>query len=189
MICDINPEYRKHVVYSHNSQKQHPYAKLKEAVYGTLMGAILFYNKLSSQLEKWSFEKKPYDECTFNKIVYGEQLIIQYHVDDCICKHKYVLDQFLVELNSKFGVKNELSVTTGKIHDYLGMRIDFTLPGRVVFTMFNYLEDIIFEAPAYMQQKGNKDIPTPAIKGIFNVDENSKPLDPITSDLFHQLVA
>ena len=55
--------------------------------------------------------------------------------------------------------------------------------------MFGYLEDIILEAPADMQQKGNKDIPTPAIKGIFDVDETSPILDPTTSDLFHRLVA
>ena len=58
------------------------------------------------------------------------------------------------------------------------MTIDFTLPGRVVFTMFGYLEDIILEAPVDMQQKNIKDIPTTAIKGVFDVDENSKPLDP-----------
>ena len=54
--------------------------------------------------------------------------------------------------------------------------------------MFDYLEDIILEAPADMRQKGNKDIPTPAIKGIFDVDETSAPLYPATSDLFHRLV-
>lgn len=53
----------------------------------------------------------------------------------------------------------------------IGMIIDFSLPGRVVFTMFGYLEDIILEAPADMRQKGNEDIPTPAIKVIFDVDE------------------
>ena len=81
-------------------------------------------------------------------------------MDDCICscKHKYVLDQFLVKLNSKFGVKKELSVTIEKVHDYLGMTIDFTLPGKVVFTMFGYLEDIIFEAPADIRQKDNTNI-------------------------------
>ena len=92
MICDINPEYRQHVVYSHNNQKrqQYIYAKLKKAVYSTLIGVILFYIKLSSQLKECGFKKNPYDECTSNKFFDGEQLTIQYHVDDCIClcKHK-----------------------------------------------------------------------------------------------------
>ena len=191
MICDINPEYKQHMVYTNNGRQQHLYAKVKKAVYGTLMGAILFYNKLSNQLEDWGFEKSPYDECTFNKIVDGEQLTIQYHIGNCIilCKHKYVVDQFLNQLSGTFGVEKELSITTGNVCDYLGMTIDFSLPGRVVFTMFGYLEDIILEAPADMRQQGDKDIPTPAIKGIFDVDKISKPLDPATSDLFHRLVA
>lgn len=106
MICDINPEYKQHVAYTHNGRQQHLYAKVKKTVYGTLMGAIPFYNKLSNQLEEWDFEKNPYDECTFNKIVDGEQLSIQYHVDNyiCSCKHKYVLDQFLNQLSGSFGV-------------------------------------------------------------------------------------
>ena len=40
------------------------YGKLEKAVYGTIIGAILFYNKLSQQLEDWGFKKNNYDECT-----------------------------------------------------------------------------------------------------------------------------
>ena len=112
-------------------------------------------------------------------------------MDDCICscKHKYVLDQFLDELSGTFGVEKELSITAGNVHDYLGMTIYFSLPGRVVFTMFDYLEGIILEAPVDIRQKGDKYIPTAAVKGIFDVDETTTPLDSATSDLFHRLVA
>ena len=57
MICDINPEYKEHVVYTNNSHQRHLYAKVKKSVYGTLMGAILFYNKLSNQLEEWVLKR------------------------------------------------------------------------------------------------------------------------------------
>ena len=112
-------------------------------------------------------------------------------MDDCIisCKHKYIVDQFLDQLSGTFGVEKVLSITTGNVHDYLGMMIDFILLGRVVFTMFDYLEDIILEAPDDMRWKDNKDAPTPAIKGIFNVNETSTPLDPTTRGIFHRLVA
>ena len=118
-------------------------------------------------------------------------MTIQYHVDNCIisCKHKYVVDQFLDQLSDTFGVEKDLSITTGNVNEYLGMTIDFSLPGRVVFTMFDYLEDIILEAPVDMRRTDNRDIPTPATKGVFNVDNFSPPLDPGTSDLFHRLVA
>jgi tetrahydromethanopterin S-methyltransferase subunit B len=47
MICDIDPSYTKNIVYGKNGKK-HMYAKLTKAVYGTLLGAILFYEKLSA---------------------------------------------------------------------------------------------------------------------------------------------
>ena len=72
MLCEINPEYRNHVIYSNNRKQQHLYGKLKKTIYSTLMGAILFYNKKSGQLEEWDFEKNPHDEYTFNKMVDSE---------------------------------------------------------------------------------------------------------------------
>ena len=45
------------------------------------------------------------------------------------------------------------------------------------------------KAPADMRRKGDEKIPTPAIKGVFNVDENNEALNPTTSNLFHRLVA
>ena len=48
--------------------------------YGTLLGAILFYEKLSKQLVDWGYEPKCYDRCTFNKMDDGNQITIQFHV-------------------------------------------------------------------------------------------------------------
>jgi hypothetical protein len=50
MICDIDPKYRNNIVYSKNGRKYVYNAKLTKAVYNTLLGAILFYEKLSKQL-------------------------------------------------------------------------------------------------------------------------------------------
>jgi hypothetical protein len=48
IICDIDPKYKKNVIIGRNGKK-YIYAKLTKAVYGTLLGAILFYLKLSRQ--------------------------------------------------------------------------------------------------------------------------------------------
>jgi hypothetical protein len=48
MICQIDPKYMKNVIY--RGKKKFIYTKLTKAVYGTLLGAILFYEKLSKQL-------------------------------------------------------------------------------------------------------------------------------------------
>ena len=89
-----------------------------------------------------------YDLCTFNKMVNGEQLTIQFHVDDLKASHKEqkVLDGFLDDLRNEFGQEDELAETKGLVHEYLGITIDYLLPGKVVFTMFDFLEDVIVEA-------------------------------------------
>ena len=33
------------------------------------------------------------------------------------------------------------------IHKYLGLTVDIPLEGKVVFSMFDFIEDIIMEAP------------------------------------------
>ena len=47
MLCEIDPTYRSKVQYTRDRKRKFLYGKLAKAVYGTLMGSILFYNKLS----------------------------------------------------------------------------------------------------------------------------------------------
>ena len=71
MLCEIDSSLKKRVVYNKNGQK-YMYGKLNKAVYGTLLGAILFYEKLATQLHNWDYIMNPYDSCTFNKMVDGK---------------------------------------------------------------------------------------------------------------------
>ena len=43
--------------------------KITEAIYGTLLGSVLFYNKLKGVIVDLDFEKNEYDKCTFNKMI------------------------------------------------------------------------------------------------------------------------
>jgi hypothetical protein len=104
IICDINPRYKNNIDYGKNGRKC-IYAKLTKAVYGALLGAILLYEKLTKQLEEWGYKPNYCDRCTFNKMVDGSQITIQFHVDDLKLSHQdqSVIDQVLVDLNNKFG--------------------------------------------------------------------------------------
>jgi hypothetical protein len=187
MICDIDPKYKNNIVYGKNGRK-YIYAKLTKAVYGTLLGAILFYEKLTKQLEEWGYEPNCYDRCTFNKMVNGSQITIQFHVDDLKLSHRdqSVIDQVLLDLNNKFGTtRKPLAATTGMIHDYLGITIDYSEKQKVKFTMYDYLEDILNEMPDDM--KGTA--PTPASDNLFDVDEDSPALNEKESDFFHRTTA
>ena len=60
-------------------------------------------------------------------------------------KNETVLDDFLDELRRRFEQRDELTENIELIHEYLGITIDYSIAGKVVFTMFNCLEDMIVE--------------------------------------------
>ena len=87
-------------------------------------------------------------------MVHGEQLTVQFHVNDLKASHmeQAVLDEFLNTLRSKFGKGDKFAEETGLVHDYLRITIDYSIPGKVAFTtMFDFLEDVIVENPSDMK--------------------------------------
>ena len=50
--------------------------KVTNAIYGTLLGAVLFFNKLKGVLTEMDFGMDNYNECTFNKMINGKQCTI-----------------------------------------------------------------------------------------------------------------
>jgi hypothetical protein len=187
MICDIDSKYKKNVVHGKNGRK-YMYAKLTKAVYGTLLGAILFYKKLSKQLTDWGYKPNCYDRCTFNKMIDGNQVTIQFHVDDLKISHikQSVIDSVLTDLNNEFGTtKKPLAATTGHIHNYLGITIDYNEIGKVKFTMYDYLEDILSKMPSDM----NGTALTPASDHMFETEDDSPSLNEKESDFFHRTTA
>ena len=125
-----------------------------------------------------------YDMCTFNKVVNGNQLTVQFHVDDLKASHRdpEVLKEFVNQLREEFGKEHHLSENIGKLHDYLGITIDYSLKGKVVFTMFDYLEDIIVECPDDLKKAASI---FPANDSLFKLNEDSPRLNNKKSDLFH----
>jgi hypothetical protein len=186
MICQICPKYKNNVIY--RGKKMFIFARLNKAVFGTLLGAILFYQKLSKQLTDWGYVQNNYDPCTFNKTINGEQVTIQFHVDDMKISHKEqrVLDVILNELDLKFGTKKKtLTASTRLIHDYLGITINFDERHKMKFTMIDYLEDILSEMPNDMEGIAL----TPAQDDLFTVDESSPLLNTKDADFYHRTAA
>ena len=61
------------------------------------------------------------------------------------------------------------------------MTIDPTTKVNVVLTMYNYLEDILAEAPVDFD---GEDV-TPAVSELFSVNLRQQKLDKVTADLCH----
>jgi hypothetical protein len=144
----------------------------------------------AKQLIEWGYEPNHYDLCTFNKMIDDRQITIQFHVDNLKISHmkQSVIDSVLDDLNKEFGTQMTLlSTTTGLIHNYLGITIDYSEKGKVKFTMYeDYLEDTLVDE---MPEDMNGMAPTPASDNLFDADDNSPQLNEEESDFFHRTTA
>ena len=96
------------------------------------------------------------------------------------------MNSIIKKLNDIFGQDGpKLAETKGKIHDYLGMTIDWTAKRRVKFTMYDFLEDILIDAPPEFD---GEDV-TPATNRMFIVDENIPLLPFDKAEYFHSTTA
>jgi len=51
------------------------------------------------------------------------------------------------QLNLEFGALSPLTVTRGKMHEYLGMTLDYSTPGKVRISMTDYITSMLDELP------------------------------------------
>ena len=72
------------------------------------------------------------------------------HVNDLKASHahKKVLDEFVEWLKRKYASNvNKLKVHKGKVHDCLGMNLDYTVKGQVKIDMIKLVKDMIKHFP------------------------------------------
>ena len=110
---------------------------------------MLFYHKLTKALLSYGFELNPYDPCVVNKKVNGEQLTICWDVDNLKSSHinPKVNNEFLQWIKDTFGQLREVKTTLGLLHNYLGMTLDYSVPGQVSINMSHYVEKMDKEFP------------------------------------------
>jgi hypothetical protein len=188
LLARVDPKkYRTYM--SKENGKEVLYVELQKAlVYGTLQAALLFWENLNEFLtQELGFEPNPYDSCVVNKIINGKQCTIIWHVDDLKLSHveQQVLKDITDKLNAKYGQQTPLVMHRGKIHDYLGMAIDYSEDGKVKFSMPDYVEGLLDEAPSKMDGVAM----TPAGPNLFTVKMDTDVLDDDDTDMFHHLTA
>ena len=144
------------------------YVRLLKALYGTLQAALLFWEDLSGFLmNELGFQMNPYDLCVVNKMVDGKQCTAIWHLDDIKISHvdQSVLDVVAQSLSDRYGKHKPLAVHRGPMHDYLGMMIDYSEPGKVKFIQKDYVEGILDEAPTDFDGTAT----SPAANHLFKV--------------------
>jgi hypothetical protein len=173
VLVDINPELYGPAVMLENRKKV-LYVKVLKAIYGMLEAALFWYKTFRKDLEDIWFIFNPYNPCVANKKVQGSQQTILFHVDDLKSSHKMKSenDRFEKWLNSKYGNHGKVTATRGKVHDYLGMELDYRKRGELKINMTKYVENMINDFPVKL---GKKDVTkTPVADSLFNLGTGAK---------------
>ena len=168
-IARLDPKlYQKHIQIIKG--KPVLYAQLRKALYGTLRAALLFWQLLSKKLVEWGFTINPYDWCVANKTINGNQCTICWHVDDLKISHvsTNVVTSVIEQLDESFRKEAPLTITRGKVHDYLGITLDYSTHSKVQVIMVEYIKAMLEQLPANMDGIAA----TPAATHLFEVNKN-----------------
>ena len=123
-----------------------------------------------------------------NKNINGSQCTIGWHVDDLKISHVdgSMNCEILTILQQEYGKEALIPSTTGKVHNYLGMTINYSTPGKVVFHMEDYIDWMINECPEGLL-KGNP--ASPAANHLFDINPECENLSSEEANKFHHFVA
>ena len=132
LLVRLDPKlYRKYVQIVNG--KSVLYVELKKALYGTMRAALLFWKLLTATLVTMGFEINPYDWCVVNKTIDGKQCTIVWHVNNLKISHvdPDVVTSIIKSLEAEFAKDAPLTIMRGKVHEYLGMTLDYSIAGKV----------------------------------------------------------
>ncbi len=187
MLVELNPTlYGPYVVYEKRGKVL--YVRVLRAIYGMLEAALLWYTKFRRELEEEGFKFNPYDPCVANREKNGAQHTLLFHVDDLKSSHKdpKVNDQFEKWLQTKYGGHGQVITHRGKVHEYLGMELDYSEPGKVKIGMIKYVENMIRDFPVNLKKTDTAK--TPAGDDLFNHGQGKK-LPKERAEAYHTMVA
>ena len=105
------------------------YVKVHKALHGKVKRSLLFYRKLRSNLEDMGFKVNPYNTCVASKVINSTQMTMNWHVDNQKISHK---DRWEITkiIKSLAKINGYIKVKRGKVHEHLGMNLDYAKPGE-----------------------------------------------------------
>ncbi len=189
LVVRLDPKLYRPFIHMGKNKKPVLYVQLRKGLYGQLKAALMFWQNLSGNLQKWGFELNPYDTCVANSIINGKQCTILWHVDDLKISHEDydVVTDIIEKLSKTYGKLDPITINRGKVHDYLGMTLDYNKEGKCVVKMVDYVKNMLNDLDEDIFQG---EAATPASNHLFTVNEdNPEPLDDKKAEFFHHLVA
>ena len=118
-----------------------------------------------------------------NKITDNKQCNILWHVDDLETSHidHAVVSSVIYYIDAEYGKIEKMTTTRGKVHKYLGTTIDYYSPGKLIFSLINYIGKMLDYIPEYMKGESA----THAAHHLFGIAEDATKLSQADADLFH----
>ena len=115
-----------------------------KVTHGTLNAALLRHKKLANAFGGWKLIMNPYDPCVWNLLVGNKQLTIMFHIDDLMMSHvdPEIVTEHVKKLDGVHGNKHPLSITRGKMHEYLGITIEFGLKRGVSISQYDFMKKL-----------------------------------------------
>lgn len=157
-------------------------AKLAKALYGCVVSARLWYNRLRAVLEKMGFKANDYDQCVFNTMRGGKQITICVYVDDLLVTS--LLDENITwvfdELSKVF---KKVKIQDGESFEYVSLEIH-QRNRQISIRMEKYIKNLLDE---WKNQDGRD--ASPASPNLFKRDPNSPKLGDNDREVFHRMVA
>ena len=122
-----------------------------------------------------------------NRIIDNKKWTILWHVDNLKTSHvdPAVVSSGIADIDAEFGKISKMSITRGKVRKYLGTTIDYSSPGKVIFSMINYTGKILDNITEYTKGESA----TPASHHIFDNAEDATKLSQAYADILHHFVA
>ena len=96
-----------------------------------------------------------------------------------------IVSGVLADIDSEYGKIAETTITWGKIQIYLGMTIDYYSPVKVMFSMVNYIRNILDDNPEDIKSGSA----TPVAYCLFDVTEDVTKLSQTNIEIFYHFVA
>ena len=85
-LVNLEPGEYKNLVVIENHQKV-IYLLIEKVIYGMLEASLLWYRKFKLDLQSIGFKFNAYDACVANRVRYGNQHTVRFHVDDILSSH------------------------------------------------------------------------------------------------------
>jgi hypothetical protein len=110
------------------------------------------------------------DWCVANKMIGGKQCTVLWHVNDQNISH--VSDDVNTDIiksnNDEFGKEAPITITRGKVHDYLGMTLDYSEKVKVKIKILDYVDKM----RTYLPDEMDGEAPSPAANQLLTVNDD-----------------